>query len=138
MLPVVIILWRTFENGLAPVWDALSTPEAIHAFRVTLIVAFFAVILNTVFGVAAALLLVRHRFPGWRVLGPITALPIAVSPVVVGLALILVYGRNTSVGGWLGDVGFPIIFSVPGMVIATVFVALPRRVRAVVPALEEM
>ncbi len=138
VLPVAIISWRTVEHGLGPVYDALSTEQAIHAFRITAIVAGLAVVLNTVFGVAAALLLVRHRFPGRRILDAIIDLPIAVSPVVVGLALILVYGRNTHVGRWFGDHGVPIIFSIPGMVIATVFVALPLVVRAVVPVLEEI
>lgn len=138
LLPVGVILWRTFEHGIGPVADALTTAQAVHAFRVTAIVAGFAVVLNTVFGVAAALLLVRHRFPGRRVIDAFIDLPIAVSPVVVGLALILVYGRRTSAGGWLADHGVPIIFSIPGMVIATTFVALPLVVRAVAPVLEEI
>jgi sulfate transport system permease protein len=138
ILPVALILWRTFEHGLGPVWDALTTPEATHAFKVTLEVAISAVILNTVFGVAAAILLVRHRFPGAGILDAIIDLPIAVSPVVVGLALILVYGRRTTVGSWLGGHGINIIFSLPGMVMATVFVSLPLVVRAVAPVLAEM
>jgi sulfate/thiosulfate transport system permease protein len=138
MLPVGLIGYRTFESGIGPVVDALTTDQAIHAFKLTVLVAGLAVVLNTIFGVAAAILLVRHRFPGRRVLDAVIDLPIAVSPVVVGLALILVYGRNTEVGGWLGDHGLPIIFSVPGMVIATVFVALPLVVRAVAPVLEEI
>ncbi len=138
ILPVVVILWRTFENGLPTVWDALTTSEATHAFKVTLEVAIAAVILNTLFGVAAAILLVRHRFPGAGIIDAIIDLPIAVSPVVVGLALILVYGRRTTVGSWLGDHGINIIFSLPGMVMATVFVSLPLVVRAVAPVLAEM
>src|SRR6187551_2469949 len=138
MLPVGVILWRTFESGLQPVIDALTTDQAVHAFKVTAIVAGISVVLNTVFGVSAAILLVRHRFRGRRVLDALIDLPIAVSPVVVGLALILVYGRNTGVGSWLGEHGLPIIFSIPGMVIATTFVALPLVVRAVAPVLEEI
>jgi sulfate transport system permease protein len=138
VLPVGIIGYRTFEHGLAPILDALTTDQAVHAFKLTVLVAGLAVVFNTVFGVAAAILLVRHRFPGRRVLDAVIDLPIAVSPVVVGLALILVYGRNTTVGGWLGDHGLPIIFSVPGMVIATMFVALPLVIRAVAPVLEEI
>ena len=138
ILPVGAILYRTFEHGLSPVFDALTTASAVHAYQVTAIVAGCAVVLNTVFGVAAALLLVRHRFPGRRVLDALIDLPIAVSPVVVGLALTLVYGRNTSVGGWLANQGVQIIFSLPGMVLATSFVALPLVMRAVVPVLEEI
>ena len=138
ILPVLIILWRTFEHGLGPVRDALTTTEALHAFKVTFEVAIAAVILNTLFGVAAAVMLVRHRFRGAGVIDAIIDLPIAVSPVVVGLALILVYGRRTDVGGWLGHHGINIIFSLPGMVMATVFVSLPLVVRAVAPVLAEM
>jgi sulfate transport system permease protein len=138
VLPVGLIGWRTFEHGLAPVGRALSSPSAVHAFEVTLSVAFWAVLANTVFGVGTALLLVRGRFPGKRVLGALIDLPLAVSPVVVGLALILVYGRFAPLGGWLDSIGIEVIFSVPGMVLATVFVSLPLVVRAVVPVLEEM
>jgi sulfate transport system permease protein len=138
ILPVGVILWRTFEHGLSPVLDILGTSEAVHAYKVTLIVAISAVVLNTVFGIGAAILLVRHRFPGRRVLDALIDLPIAVSPVVVGLALTLVYGSRTSFGGWLTDHGIQIIFSLPGMVMATSFVALPLVVRAVAPVLEEI
>jgi sulfate transport system permease protein len=138
MLPVGIVFWRTFENGLQPVIDALTSEAAVHAFKVTAIVAGLAVIINTIFGVGGAILLVRHRFPGRRVLDALIDLPIAVSPVVVGLALVLVYGRNSSVGGWFVDHGFPIIYSIPGMVLATVFVSLPLVIRAVQPVLQEM
>ena len=136
--PVVVIVYRTFEHGFSPVVDALTTETAVHAYEVTAIVAGCAVVLNTVFGVAAAILLVRHRFPGWRVLDALIDLPIAVSPVVVGLALVLAYGHNSSTGGWLDSHGVQIIFSLPGMVIATSFVALPLVMRAVVPVLEEI
>src|SRR5205814_4964324 len=101
-------------------------------------VALWTVVANTLFGVGAAILLVRHHFPGKRVLGALIDLPLAVSPVVVGLALILVYGRFAPVGGWLEAHGLQIIFSIPGMVLATVFVSLPLVVRAVAPVLEEL
>ena len=93
---------------------------------------------NTIFGIGAAILLVRHRFPGNRILGALIDLPLAVSPVVVGLALILVYGRFAPAGGWLERHGLQVIFSLPGMVLATVFVSLPLVVRAIVPVLEEL
>ncbi len=138
VLPVGLIAWRTFGNGLAPVVSALTSPSAVHAFEVTLSVAAWAVLANTVFGIGTAILLVRHRFPGKRILSALIDLPLAVSPVVVGLALILVYGRFAPVGGWLERHGLQIIFSLPGMVLATVFVSLPLVVRAIVPVLEEM
>lgn len=138
ILPVGLIGWRTFEHGLGPFFDALGSPEALHAFRITLVVAVWAVALNTVFGVGTALLLARHRFPGKRLLNGLIDLPLAVSPVVVGLALIFVYGRFEPVGGWLEDRGIQVIFSTSGMVLATVFVSLPLVVRAVAPVLEEL
>jgi sulfate transport system permease protein len=138
VLPIALIFWRTFENGVGPVLDALSTPSVLHAFLVTAQVAALATIANTVFGVGVAILLVRHDFPGKRALNAFIDLPVAVSPVVVGLALILVYGRFAPVGGWLADNGIQIIFALPGMVLATIFVSLPLVVRAVAPVLEEI
>jgi sulfate transport system permease protein len=139
ILPVALIVYRTFSSGLSEIFDALGTSDALHAFKLTVEVAVFAVVANTVFGVGAALLLVRHRFPGRRLLNAFVDLPLAVSPVVVGLALILVYGSLEPVGRFLNDdLGIQIIFSVPGMVLATIFVSLPLVVRAVAPVLEEV
>ena len=138
VLPVGLIAWRTFSHGIGPFFQALSTPSAVHAIEVTLSVAVWAVVANTIFGVGAAILLVRTNFPGKRVLSALIDLPLAVSPVVVGLALILVYGKFAPVGGWLERNGIQIIFSLPGMVLATVFVSLPLVVRAIVPVLEEL
>ncbi|WP_433606028.1 sulfate ABC transporter permease [Dactylosporangium sp. CA-139114] len=138
VLPVGLVIWRTFEHGLRPIIDTLTSDNATHAFAVTLSVAVWAVLANTLFGVVAALLLVRHRFPGKRLLSALIDLPLAVSPVVVGLALILVYGKFAPAGGWLERNGLQIIFSLPGMVLATIFVSLPLVVRAIVPVLEEM
>jgi sulfate transport system permease protein len=138
VLPVGLVLWRTFDHGLGPVIDTLTSENSTHAFAVTISVAIWAVLANTLFGVSAAILLVRHRFPGRRLFGALIDLPLAVSPVVVGLALILVYGKFAPVGGWLEDNGLQVIFSLPGMVLATIFVSLPLVVRAIVPVLEEM
>lgn len=137
-IPVALIFKRTFARGISPVLHALSEPSVLHAFRVTAIVSLWAVVLNTIFGVGVALLLVRHRFPGRRVLNVLVSLPMAVSPVVVGLALILVYGRFEPIGGWLQDHGVQVIFAMPGMVLATAFVSLPLVVREVAPVLEEI
>jgi sulfate transport system permease protein len=138
ILPIGLVFWKTFENGIAPVWEALTSEEALHALRVTLIVALCAVVLNTAFGLVASFLLVRHEFPGKFLLDKLIDLPLAVSPVVVGLALILVYGRNTTLGSYLSDQGFDIIYALPGMVMATCFVSLPLMVREVAPVLEEI
>jgi len=138
VIPVALIFIRTFENGVGPVIDGLTSPATLHAFQITAVVAFYAVVANTVFGIAAAILLVRHDFPGKRVLNALIDLPLAVSPVIVGLALILVYGSTTGIGQGLAAVGIKVIFSIPGMVMATVFVCIPLVVRAVAPVLEEI
>ncbi|MDQ6911008.1 MAG: sulfate ABC transporter permease subunit [Actinomycetota bacterium] len=138
VVPIGLVFWRTFEHGVSPVIDALTSHSVLHAFRITLIVAVWTVVLNTIFGVGAALLLVRHRFPGKRLFSAVIDLPLAVSPVVVGLALILVYGRFAPIGGWLEQHGLQVIFALPGMVLATVFVSLPLVVREIAPVLEEV
>ena len=138
IVPVAVIVGRTFEHGLGPVLDAVHTSAALHAFQITAVVAFYAVLANTVFGVLAAILIVRYRFPGKRLINALIDLPIAVSPVIVGLALVLVYGRTTGTGKALANIGINIIFSIPGMVMATVFVCIPLVVRAVAPVLEEI
>ena len=138
VLPIAMITWRTLEHGVAPVWSALSSASALHALWITVVVAAAAVIANTAFGLGVAILIVRHQFPGKRALNSLIDLPLAVSPVVVGLALILVYGSHAPVGGWLAARGIAVIFSIPGMVLATIFVSLPLVVRAVAPVLEEI
>jgi sulfate transport system permease protein len=138
VIPVVLIFYRTFEGGLQPVIDGLTSPATIHAFQITAVVTFYAVVANTLFGVTTALLLVRHEFRGKRVVNALIDLPLAVSPVIVGLALILVYGRTTGVGKTLAGIGINVIFSIPGMVMATIFVCIPLVVRAVAPVLEEI
>jgi sulfate transport system permease protein len=134
VVPVGIVLYRTFEPGPAAVWDSVTTPAAVHAFYLTVLVAAIAVPLNTLFGVITALVLVRSKVRGKAILNALVDLPFAVSPVVVGLALLLVYGRT----GWFGDLGIRVIFSVPGIVLATIFVSLPFVVREVAPVLTEI
>jgi sulfate transport system permease protein len=130
--PVGYVFWKTFEHGVGPAWDAVTTPDALHALKVTLILTAIAVPANTIFGVLCALAIVRHRYPGAGIVNAVVDLPLALSPVVVGLALLLLYGR----GGWLG--GHGIVFALPGMVLATIFVSLPFVVREVVPVLREI
>jgi sulfate/thiosulfate transport system permease protein len=138
LVPVGLIFYRTFEKGLGFVIDSISTPAAIHALSLTLEVAVITVPLNAAFGVLAALALVRGRFPGKRLLDALIDLPFAISPVVVGLALLLLYGRTGWFGPALADAGIQIVFSVPGIVIATVFVSMPFVVREVAPVLKEI
>ena len=137
--PVGMLVRQTFADGLTTLTDALSDPEVTGALRLTLEVAAVAVLINLVFGVTIALLLVRYEFPGKRVLSALVDLPLAVSPVVVGLALLLVYnGRDGWLGAGLEDAGLQVIFNTPGIVMATCFVALPLVVREVVPTLQEV
>lgn len=137
-LPVGMVFYNTFSEGVAAAWESVTTPEAQHAFWLTIVMVVIAVPLNTVFGIVAALALVRGRWKGKTIVGAIIDIPFAVSPVVVGLALILVYGRQGWIGEWLTDHGIQVIFSIPGMVMATIFVSLPFVVREVVPVLREI
>jgi sulfate transport system permease protein len=137
-LPVAMVFYRTFEHGLAPALDAVTTPAAQHAFWLTCLMVGVAVPLNTLFGVGLALTLVRGRWRGKTLVSALVDLPFAISPVVIGLALILVYGNKGWIGTWLADNGVRVIFSTPGMVLATIFVSLPFVVREVVPVLREI
>ena len=138
LVPVGLVFYRTFEKGVGAVWDSVTTPAAIHALWLTLEVALITVPLNAAFGVLAAHALVRGRFPGKRLLDALIDLPFAISPIVVGLALLLVFGRTGWFGPWLADHGIQIIFSVPGIVLATVFVSMPFVAREVAPVLKEI
>jgi sulfate/thiosulfate transport system permease protein len=137
-IPVGLVFYRTFEHGLGAVSDSITTPAAIHAFWLTIEIAAIAVPLNTIFGVLMAMALVRGRWRGKSIVEAIIDLPFAVSPIVIGLALILVYGRSGWLGTWLVDHGTNVIFAVPGMVLATIFVSLPFVVREVAPVLREI
>jgi sulfate transport system permease protein len=138
-IPVGMVFYRTFENGLDAVWNELTSPAFVHALEVTLIIVAIAVPANTIFGVMCALTIVRRGSGrGSWLLNSTIGLPLALSPVVVGLSLILVYGQNGWVGGWLVENGIRVIFSLPGMVLATIFVSLPFVVREVVPVLREV
>jgi len=137
-IPVAMVFYRTFEGGIGPAWEAVTTPPAQHAFFLTCMMVAIAVPLNTVFGVGLGRALVRGRWRGKTLVSAIVDLPFAVSPVVVGLALILVYGNSGWIGSWFADNGVRIIFSTPGMILATIFVSLPFVVREVVPVLREL
>jgi sulfate transport system permease protein len=137
-LPVFMVFWRTFEDGLEPVLKAISRPAFQSAFWMTLQITAIAVPVNTVFGILAALMLVRRRFPGRSLLNALIDLPFAISPVVIGLSLVLVYGKNGWFGQALSDLGIQVIFAMPGMVLATMFVSLPFVVREVMPVLREI
>ena len=136
--PVGLVFLKTFEKGLASAWESVTTPEAQHAFWLTLQIVAIAVPLNTIFGVVAAIAIVRQRWRGRAIFNALLDLPFAVSPVVVGLALLLLYGRQGWFGEWLTENGIRVVFSMPGMVLATIFVSLPFVVREVIPVLREV
>lgn len=136
VLPLGAIFARVVNQGWSVFWSAISSAQATDAFKLTAIIAGTAVVINTVFGVGVAVLLARYRFPGKRLLSALIDLSMSVSPIVVGLALVLVYGPTD---GWFGkglhNAGFDIIYHTWGMVLATAFVALPLVLREVVPVL---
>lgn len=137
--PVGLLVRRTFDGGLTNLTDALADEDVVSALALTGKVALAAVVINLVFGVTISLLLVRYEFPGKRVLSALVDVPLSVSPVVVGLALVLVYnGRDGWLGQGLEDRGIAVIFATPGLVMATCFVALPLVIREVVPVLNEI
>jgi sulfate transport system permease protein len=137
--PVYLVGQNTFKDGFDGLQSILTDPDIVHALHLSVEIAVIAVVINTLFGVGISLLLVRYRFPGKRLLNALLDVPLSVSPIVVGLALVLVYGGRS---GWFGptleSAGLQIIFAEPGMVMATVFVALPLVIREVVPVLEEI
>jgi sulfate transport system permease protein len=133
-----MVFYRTFEAGLHPVWQSLSDPNTLHAFQVTLIAAAIAVPINTVFGVLCGLAIVRRRFPGKGILNAFIDLPLAVSPIVIGFCLFLLYGREGWFGPWLSSHGIQVLFALPAIVLATVFVSVPFVAREVIPTLREL
>jgi sulfate transport system permease protein len=138
LIPLAMIFFKTFEDGLAPPWEAITSPNGLHALKLSLITVLIAVPLNTLFGVACALLLVRRKTRlNWLIDAAIN-LPFAISPVVIGLSLFLLYGT----GGWLGpalaEAGIQVLFSTPGIVLCCIFVSVPFVVRETVPVLQEI
>jgi sulfate transport system permease protein len=138
IVPVALILWRTFAPGFGQFFDWISTPAAISALDLSLLVVAIVVPLNVFFGIPTALVLARNRFRGKGVLQAVIDLPFAVSPVIVGVALIVLWGSAGALGFVERDLGFKIIFGLPGIVLASIFVTLPFVVREVEPVLHEL
>ena len=138
LIPLGMVFYRAFEHGFSAAWDAVTSPDAVHALWLTLLVTLIAVPLNTVFGITCSLLIVRGHLRGKGVLNALVDLPLALSPIVVGLSLLILYGRGGWLGPWLNDHGIQVVFALPGLVLATVFVSLPFVVREVVPVLREI
>ena len=137
-LPLAVVFSEAVAPGLAAVIETLQEPDAAAAVRLTLLVTVIAVPFNTVFGLAAAWCLARHRFPGRGLLRALVGLPLSVSPVIAGLALVLLFGRGGWFGPWLDAAGVRVVFALPGLVLATVFVTLPYVAATLVPLLEAL
>ncbi len=138
LVPSVALLRQVLAGGLRPFLETLATPEVRRAFGLTLGITALATVVNTIFGVALALVLVRQRFWGRALLDGVVDLPFAVSPVVAGLMLIVLYGPEGWMGRGLESAGFKVIYAIPGMILATLFVTVPFVVRELVPILREL
>ncbi|MBN8866825.1 MAG: sulfate ABC transporter permease subunit CysW [Solirubrobacterales bacterium] len=138
LLPIGVALVKTFDDGIGEVITQITKPDALHALKLSVITVLIAVPLNTIFGIAAAHVIVRTNFPLKWLIGAIIDMPFAVSPVVIGLSLILVYGTGGWFGADLAAQGIQIIFSTPGIVMAVIFVSLPFVAREVIPVMQEI
>jgi sulfate/thiosulfate transport system permease protein len=136
-IPAINVFYQAFHKGFEPFIANLTRPDFLNAAKVTLLLALISVPINTIFGLCAAWSIARHKFPGRTLLLSIIDLPLSISPVVAGLMIMLLYGRQGWFGGWFQDRGIDIVFAVPGMVLATAFVSMPFVVREVIPILEE-
>lgn len=137
VLPLTAIFAEALRKGAAAYWAAVADPAALSALRLTVFAAAIAVPLNMIFGLAAAWAVARFRFPGRSALITLIDLPLAVSPVVTGLMYMLIFGLQGLLGRWLWDRGIEVVFAVPGIVLATIFVTLPYVARELIPLLEE-
>jgi sulfate transport system permease protein len=136
--PLILIFYKTFEEGLAPPFEAITSSDGLHALKLTLITVAIAVPLNTIFGIVCSLLLVRHKWKGNVLIDSVINLPFAISPIVIGLSLFLLYGTKGWLEPGLAEAGIKVLFSVPGIILACVFVSLPFVVRETVPVLQEI
>ncbi|WP_316431508.1 sulfate ABC transporter permease subunit CysW [Leptolyngbya sp. NK1-12] len=139
LLPLLIVFYQAFASGIAAYWQGITTPEAQHAIAVTFIIALLTIPLNTAFGIAIAWILARYQFPGKVALLGLLDLPLAVSPVVVGLMFILLYSPTVGLfAHWVTAFNLKVIFALPGMVLTTLFITLPFVAREVLPVLQNM
>jgi sulfate transport system permease protein len=136
LLPLGMVFAGAFAHGIGPYARALAEPETQAAIRLTLLVAAIVVPANVAFGVAASWLIAKYRFPGKSFLLSLIDLPFSVSPVISGLVFVILFGGRSTLGQWLNSMGLPIIFAVPGIVLATAFVTSPFVVREVLPVMQ--
>jgi sulfate/thiosulfate transport system permease protein len=138
LVPTAALLRQVLAGGLRPFFSTLGQPEVVRAFGLTLGITAIATLVNTVFGIALALVLVRHRFWGRSLVDGVVDLPFAISPIVAGLMLVVLYGPEGWLGRGLEGAGFRVVYAVPGMILATLFVTVPFVVRELVPILREL
>ena len=136
VLPLVVVFVEAFRNGLGGYVESVKDPDAMAALRLTLTAAAFAVPANLIFGVAAGWAIAKFRFPGRTLLTTLIDLPFAVSPVISGMVFVLLFGRQGLLGEWMADLDLRIVFAVPGIVLATMFVSFPFVAREVIPVME--
>ena len=136
-IPAINVFYQAFHKGLDPFLANLTRPDFLNAAKVTILLALISVPINTIFGLCAAWSIARHKFPGRTLLLSIIDLPLSISPVVAGLMIMLLYGRQGWFGSWFQERGIDIVFAFPGMALATAFVSMPFVVREVIPVLEE-
>jgi len=137
-LPLAVVLFEAFAKGWGAYWSELTQPDAQAAIELTLLTALVTVPLNTVFGVAAAWAITRFEFPGKSLLTTLIDLPFSVSPVISGLIFVLLFGAQGWFGEWLGAHDLKVIFAVPGIVLATLFITFPFVARELIPLMQEM
>jgi sulfate/thiosulfate transport system permease protein len=138
IVPLILIGYRTFQHGVSPVWNAMNSSDFSHALYLSVLVAAIVVPINVVFGIGTAWLIARRRMPMRWLVNGIIDLPFAMSPVVIGLAVFILYSSTSTLGTFFRGQGVQILFSLPGIVLVTLFVSLPFVVREAVPVLEEM
>jgi sulfate transport system permease protein len=136
LLPLAVVFEQALGRGLAAYVDALREPDAVAALRLTVLTAALAVPLNVAFGLATAWAVARFDFPGKSLLVTLVDLPFAVSPVIAGMVFVLLLGRRGLLGPWLDGLGLKVVFAVPGIVLATVFVTFPLVARELIPVME--
>lgn len=136
--PAVALLRRAVSPGFGNFISALTQPDAVEALKLTGKITLIVTICNTLFGIAMAIVLVRQRFWGRKLMDAMLDMPFAVSPIIAGLMLVILYGPRSTLGSWLDSIGIPIVYHLPGMILAGMFVTLPLVVRSIVPILEEV
>lgn len=136
LVPLLFIFVKAFEQGAAVYFAAITERDALSAIKLTLLVALITVPVNTIFGIAAAWCITKFQFRGKQLLLSIIELPFAVSPVIAGLVFILLFSPSGALGPWITEWGIKVIFSLPGIVIATIFITLPFIARELIPVMQ--